>query len=204
MNLKNKNKGFTLVELVVSVAIMILITISVTNFQRDIFFLNNSLQSSLNAQLDARHLVKVMVAELRKSTQSANGAYPIELASTTGVTFYSDVNNNGIIDKVRYFLSGDTIKKGVIVPTGNPLTYNSGNEVLTTLINSVISSSTVPLFEYYPSTFAGTSSPLVQPVNISSVRLIKVTVIIDNNPLHSPAPLIVTSSVSIRNLKDNL
>jgi prepilin-type N-terminal cleavage/methylation domain-containing protein len=204
MTRKIYKKGFSLVELLISVAIITLITLTASTFQRDVFSLNYSLQASLNAQLDARHLVKVMVAELRKTTQSSVGAYSIELASTTAITFYSDVNNNGSIDKVRYFQSGTTIKKGVITPTGNPLTYNSANEVLTTLIDSVVSSSTLPIFQYYPSSYTGTTSPLTQPVDVSAVRLVKITVIIDKDPNKSPSQIVVTSSVSLRNLKDNL
>lgn len=204
-NKTSKNKfGFTLVETLVSLAILMFVVMIASIFQKDIFSLNYTLQAGLNAQLDARHLVKVMVAELRKTTQSSTGAYPIESASSTGVTFYSDVNNNGSIDKVRYFLSGTTIKKGVITPTGNPLTYNSANEVTTTLINSVIASSTLPIFQYYPTTYTGTTSPLSFPVDVPSIRLVKITVIIDQDPNRSPVQIVVTSSVSLRNLKDNL
>ncbi len=204
--MKNKifKRGITLLEVLISVAILSMMILTASTFQRDVFSLNTNLQSSLNAQLDARHLVKVMVAELRKTIQSSAGAYPIELASSTAVTFYSDVNNNGSIDRVRYFQSGSTIKKGVVTPTGNPLTYNSNNEVVTTLINSVVSSSSLPIFQYYSSSYTGTTSPLTFPITISSVRLVKITVIIDSDPNRSPVPIIVTSSVNLRNLKDNL
>ena len=204
--MKNKifKRGITLLEVLISVAILSMMILTASTFQRDVFSLNTNLQSSLNAQLDARHLVKVMVAELRKTIQSSAGAYPIELASSTAVTFYSDVNNNGSIDRVRYFQSGSTIKKGVVTPTGNPLTYNSNNEVVTTLINSVVSSSSLPIFQYYSSSYTGTTSPLTFPITISSVRLVKITVIIDSDPNRSPVPMIVTSSVNLRNLKDNL
>ncbi|TSC70145.1 MAG: Uncharacterized protein CEO12_541 [Parcubacteria group bacterium Gr01-1014_46] len=197
-------KGVTLVELIVSVAILSAIMLVVSTFQKDVFSLNTNLQSSLNAQLEARHLIKTIVSELRKTTQSAIGSYPIELASSTGITFYSDVGNNGSIDKVRYYLSGKTIKKGVITPTGNPPVYNAGSEVTTTLLNYVTASSTLPIFQYYLSSYAGTSTPLSIPPNISTIRLIKITVIIDTDPNRSPTPIIATSQVSLRNLKDNL
>ena len=203
INLKNED-GLTFAELLISITIMTLIIYVSSTFQKDIFSMNYTLQSSLNAQLDARHLVKVMVAELRKTTQSSTGTYPIELASSTGITFYSDVENNGTIDKVRYFLNGSTISKGVTTPTGNPLTYNPANEVLTTLISSVVASSTNQIFAYYPSTYTGTTSPLSFPVDISSIRLVKITIIIDQDPNRSPTQIIVISSVNLRNLKDNL
>ncbi len=72
------------------------------------------------------------------------------------------------------------------------------------MINNVVASSTLPIFQYYPATYDGTGSALSIPVTISSVRLVKITVIIDNDPNRSPVPMIVTSSVTLRNLKDNL
>jgi len=204
MKKNHRTKGFTLIEILVSVAIFTMVSIVVSTFQRDIFSLNRNLQSGLNAQLEARHVIKIMVAELRKASPSSLGAYPIELASSTGITFYSDVDNDGLKDKVRYFLNGTTIKKGVIAPTGNPYVYTSGNERITTIVNYVIASSTLPIFEYHTSAYAGTSTPLSQPVTVSSVRLIKINVIIDTNPLTSPRALIVTTQVTPRNLKDNL
>lgn len=201
---KNIKKGFSLVELLISVAIISLILVIASTFQKDVFTLNFTLQSSLNAQLDARRLVKVMVSELRKTVPSAVGSYPVEAASSTAVIFYTDVDSNGVVDRVRYFLTGSTIKKGVTVPSGSPLTYNLGNEVVTNLINNVISSSTLPIFQYYPATYDGTTAPLASPINIPSIRLLKITVIIDNDPNKSPTQIIVTSSVSLRNLKDNL
>ncbi|KND48720.1 MAG: Type IV pilus pilin [Parcubacteria bacterium C7867-003] len=197
-------RGITIVELIISVAILSILVVVVSTFQKDVISLNTNLQSSLNAQLEARHLIKNMVAELRKTTTSANGSYPIELASSTGITFYSDIGNNGSIDKVRYYLSGKTVKKGVITPTGNPAVYNSGNEVTTTLLNYVVTSSTLPMFQYHLASYAGTSTPLSIPPDISTIRHIKITVIIDTDPNRSPTPIIATSQVSLRNLKDNL
>jgi prepilin-type N-terminal cleavage/methylation domain-containing protein len=197
-------KGFSLAEIIISVAILALVGATVSIFQKDVFSLSTNLQSSLNAQLEARHLIKTIVSELRKTSTSANGTYPIELASSTGITFYTDVGNNGTVDKVRYYLSGKTIKKGVIAPTGNPAVYNAGSEVTTTLLNYVVASSTKPIFQYYTSSYSGTTSPLTIPPDISTIRLVKITVIIDTDPNRSPTPIIATSQVNLRNLKDNL
>jgi hypothetical protein len=126
------------------------------------------------------------------------------LASSTALTFYSDLDGNGVKEQVRYFMSGKSLKKGVIVPTGSPLVYNSGNEVVNTLVSDVVSSSTLPMFQYYSSAYDGTTSALVQPVTASSVRLIKINVIIDRDPGRAPSQIVTTSQVTLRNLKDNL
>lgn len=197
-------RGFTIIELIISLTILGAITYVISTFQTDVFSLNTNLQNNLNAQLDARHLIKQMVAELRKTTQSSIGSYAIESASSTAIVFYSDVNNNGSVDRVRYFTSGSTVKKGVVTPSGNPLSYNLNSEVVTTLVSDLVSSSTLPVFQYYPSTYEGTSSPMTYPLSIQSVRLVKITLIIDRDPNRSPVPIVVTSQVSLRNLKDNL
>jgi prepilin-type N-terminal cleavage/methylation domain-containing protein len=196
-------KGFTLIELLISVAIISLLTVTVSTFQKDVFFLNFSLQGSLNAQLDARHIVKVIITELRETGPSALGAYPIAVANPTNITFYSDIDNDGLKDRVRYFLSGTDLRRGIVSPSGSPLTYNDVNEKLSTLVSGYIASTTNPLFQYYPASYDGTTAPLSQPVNIQSIRLIKVTAIINKDPNRNPAPIIVTSQVNLRNLKDN-
>lgn len=204
MKTNHTQKGFTIIEIIISVFILSLILISATTFQRDVFSLNYSLQGNLNAQIEARHVVRVMVAELRKASPSSIGAYPIASASSTAITFYSDIDSNGSKERVRYFVSGSEVKRGIIVPTGNPAVYNSGSETITTVISGFVSSSTLPLFQYYPSTYSGTSTAMTYPLDIPSVRLIKITAIINKDPAHNPTPFIVTSQVNLRNLKDNL
>ncbi len=202
--MKKTTFGFSLVETLVAVAILTLVIFAATTLQRDIFALNIFFQGSLNTQLDARHVIKVMVAELREASPSSLGGYPIELASTTAITFYSDINNDGLKERVRYYLSGNRVMKGVLSPTGNPLVYNNANETNSTLITGYVASSTLPMFQYFTSTYAGTSTPLTYPIDLSRIRLVKISVIIDRDTNRSPVPITVTSQVTIRNLKDNL
>ena len=203
-NKTNKLAGFTLVEILISIAIMTAVIISVNTFSKDVFSLNSTLQAGLNAQIDLLHVVKVMVAEIREASPSNNGAYPLILVNPTTISFYSDINGNGLKEKIRYFTNGNVVQKGVVTPSGSPLTYNDANEKISTVVSDFVASSTAPLFQYFPSSYTGTSSPLSQPVDISSVRLVKITVIIDRNPNQSPVQTVTTSQVSIRNLKDNL
>lgn len=204
MNINKYNKGFTLTELIVSLAIFSLISVGISLYQRNVFYFNSTIQGGLRAQLDARQVVKTMISELRKTTTSSTGSFAIESATSTSLIFYTDINSDGKIDRVRYFLSGSILKKGVVVPTGSPYTYNLGSEVVTNIISNVVSSSTLPTFQYFSSIYDGTTQPLSYPININSVRLVRVNVIIDTDPNRSPTPMMVTSSVSLRNLKDNL
>jgi prepilin-type N-terminal cleavage/methylation domain-containing protein len=198
-----KNKGFTLAELVISISILSLIAYVVGSFQYDLFSLNFSAQNSMISQFDARHISKYFAKELREASISSLGAYPIALASSTAITFYSDVNNDGLKERVRYYTSGNKLMRGELSPSGSPLVYNSGNEKITTAISNITNSSTTPIFEYYSAYYAGTSSPLSQPVNINEIRMVKMYVIIDKDSNKSPTSFKVETKVNVRNLKDN-
>jgi len=134
---------------------------------------------------------------------SSLGSYPIEIAADNTLVFFTDINDDGLKERVRYFVQGTTLKKGVISPTGSPLAYVSANETFTELVHNLRNGST-PVFTYYDTNYNGTTSPLTQPVDISFIRLIKVNMIVDVDPNRSPVPVTVTTQISVRNLKDNL
>ncbi len=93
----------------------------------------------------------------------------------------------------------------MVDPVGSPLTYatTTAQEMLVTVLRD-LAATTTPLFSYYPATYAGTTTPLTQPVSPVVVRLVKVTVVIDADPGVLPPPVVVSSQTAIRNLKDNL
>jgi prepilin-type N-terminal cleavage/methylation domain-containing protein len=200
---KKSNDGFTLVETLVTLAIIVIIGVVIANFGSDIFSYNYTTQNNLNAQLEGRRVLKQLISELRSASPSATGAYPIALAGTSSLTFFSDVTGDGTKEQLRYYLNGTSLMRGQIEPTGNPPTYPSANETTETVITNVSNPTSTPIFDYFDTNYAGTSSPLTQPVNISAIRLIRVTVIIDADPNKPPGPITVTSLGTLRNLKDN-
>jgi hypothetical protein len=131
------------------------------------------------------------------------GAYPIVTSATDSMVFYSDYDDDGIVERLRYYRSGNTLKKGVIEPTSNPPAYN-GTEVSVDEVHDL--SGLAPIFEYYDDSYDGsaTATPLAQPVNNQDIRLVKITLTVDRLPGRPPGPITVTTQVSMRNLKDNL
>jgi hypothetical protein len=202
MKIKSKNKkGFTLVEILFGISIFILIVLGITLFSRNVWVYNAFISGGLVDTDAGRKVLKTLTSEIRTASTADTGAYTISGATATSFTFYSDIDNDGLKERVRYFLSGTSFQKGVIKPTGSPLTYNAGNEQISTLIDKLANSL---LFEYYDRNYAGTGTPLSSPVNIPNIRLVKVTIVLDNDPNRSPVPLTFSTQVSIRNLKDNL
>ncbi len=199
-----KYNGFSLAEVIISVAVGGAILIAVFNFSNSIFLFNSTSQENLSAQSDGRRVLKTIAKELRSTSPSSLGSYPISQAATSSITFFSNIDNDSHKEQVRYFLQNGSLKKGVINPSGNPLVYNSANESVVTLINNVRNSTSSPIFQYFDSNYAGTSTPLSSPVPVTSVRFIKVSVEIDKYPNRSLGPIVVTTQVFLRNLKDNL
>lgn len=200
----NTHKGFSLAELVITLAIVTAIGWGVTTLGRDIFLFNNIAQANLNAQVEGRRAVRFFSAELREASPSSLGAYPIAAAATSTITFFTDYDNDGIKEQIRYYLQNKNLMKGVIKPTGNPLTYNAANETLSTVVTDIANGTSTPVFLYYDSTYAGTTTPLTLPINLTAVRLVQIQLVVDRNPNRSPNPLTVTSAITLRNLKDNL
>ena len=104
---------------------------------------------------------------------------------------------------MRYFIQGTTLKKGILKPSGTPLAYNPANETVRESIHN-IGNGTTTLFSYHDTNYDGTSPPLAEPINISVVRLVKITVLIERSTGTPQSPLTLTTQVSMRNLKDNL
>lgn len=206
MNLSNHSKfqkGFSVIELLVAIFVLTLIGMAVFVFQKDIFFLNRFLTSSLGAREEARRTLKMITAEVREASPSSIGAYPIAEANSTSFVFYSNIDSDSLKERVRYFLDRTTLKKGVIKPSGNPLSYDPATEAISEVIHDVANGAT-PIFSYYDTNYDGTTPPLGEPVDIPSIRLVKITILIDKDPLQPPAAIILTTQVSMRNLKDNL
>lgn len=197
----NTKKGFTLIETLVGVLIFVMIMLAISMFSRNTWIYNSFISAGLNNSSSITKVLKTMSSEIRTASTAETGAYVISNATATSFTFYSDIDSDGAKEKIRYFLSGNLMRKGVTEPTGSPFTYNPANEVITTLIPNVNNSTN---FEYFDKNYDGTTPPLSFPVDISSIRLVKINITIDNDPNKAPTANVFSTQISIRNLKDNL
>ena len=195
--------GFSLIEVLVVMFILGVVGIAIATFQNDIFSLNRILVSDLSSQQEVRVALKQISAELRSTSPSSTGAYAIAEASSTSLTFYSDIDDDGQRERMRYFLQNSILKRGVLKPSGNPLTYNPANETITNLVQGVYATTT-PIFHYYNAGYDGQTTSMAQPVTTTNVRLVKITLTVDKNILEPPAPSTLTTQITLRNIKDNL
>ncbi len=197
------NKGFTLAEVITAVAILTMIMVAVAAFQYNVLDYNRSTAVSLTNTQEAQSIIKTVAKELRAMQSSANGAYPIASAATSSLTFYSDTDSDGLEDRVRYYLTGSTLYRATLEPSGNPPVY-TGTESIRTLATGILNSPTTSIFEYFGGSYAGTSSPMTYPLTLTDIRLIKVTLTVDTDPAKTPIQRSFSTQATLRNLKDNL
>ena len=158
MNMRKKN-GFSLVEVLIVVAIAAGVVIVVGNIGTNVGNLNGFIASNLQSKSDIAQTLQIMTSEIRSAEPFAAGAYPIVSAGTSSFSFFSDINDSGAVDYVSYFLASGTIYRAVIAPTGTPATYPTSSQVLYDVIDDVSLLSSTSLFTYYGASYYGRQQP---------------------------------------------
>lgn len=193
-----------MVETIIAIAIFVGVMVAVGAFQVSIFSNQRVLTGSYQTAQDAQIILKTLLTEIRSSSPGANGAYPLISAATSSIHFYFDKNGDGQTEKIGYTLSSTTLYRSTISATGNPPVYLGTNQSTTTLMVNVRNSTSTALFQYFDQYYTGTSSPMSLPIDILSVRLVKLNLTLDIDPRISPAPRTYTVQAGLRNLKTNL
>ena len=193
------NKGFTLLETIVTIAVFTLmmgaVSWSIVSFYRTNSYI---IQQSLAID-SARRGIETMVREIKEATYSDTGAYPIAGVAQQSLVFFSDIDKDSNVEKVRYFLDGANFKKGEIEASGNPPVYQSGNETIIVLSDSVRNGGRT-IFTYYDNS----GNEITNLTQIASIALIKVNLIINVDENRAPSEFTLYSTSQLRNLKTNL
>lgn len=197
-------RGVTLMELLIAVGIFALIAVGAAEILITGFRSNASIWERLEVQRDGRRVIQQVVNDVRQAEQSSIGGFPLVTAGTNELILYSNIDKSGYRERVRYFLDGSTLKKGIVVPSGNPLAYDTATETITEIAHHVVNvTSSVPIFSYYNTNYTGTESAMTQPVAVGSVQAIRVKLILDKQPGVAPSAYEVESVAQMRNLKLN-
>jgi prepilin-type N-terminal cleavage/methylation domain-containing protein len=197
--------GFTLVEVMVAVFVFSVLTGGVAIFSA-YYFKNYSFSFEENQSISiAQTGITKMIREIRETRSGDDGSWPIVDAQDNTFTFYSDVTNDGRTDKVRYFLNGTTLQRGVIEPAGVPVGYPPASEKITTVATS-IDTSAGPLFRYYNGNWPADQiyNPITSSDRLLQTRYVTVYLRINISPNFASLPFEITSGVTIRSMKTNL
>ena len=191
------SRGITLVETVVWVAITSMIMLAIVQSVQAFYRTNTYAVEQGFAISSAQRGIESMIKTLREAAYSSNGAYPIIAMATSSFSIYADIDDDPFIERVRFFVDANFLKRGVIDPSGDPPVY-SNPEVITTISEYVRNTEKgVSLFKYYDVD----GDPMTDLTKIAEVRFVEATVVVNINPYRLPNQFTLRSTAALRNLK---
>lgn len=194
MKMLNNKKGFTIVELLVGIAILSLILL-LTNRFISTAFTSTRFENELNTAVkNAQKGIDTIKVELRGANSSDQGDYAINHIDNDEIIFFSDVDGDDSMEKIRYFLSGTRLYKTTTL--AGALNDYTG-DTSTTTISRYVNNMGTDIFTYY-------DGENLETANINDIRLVNVVLLINVTPGISPDDYHLETSIHLRNLKDNL
>ncbi|HEX2792440.1 MAG TPA: hypothetical protein VHO23_01870 [Candidatus Paceibacterota bacterium] len=189
--------GFTLAETLVVVAILSAVGIALMGIIASFYRSNAYILEQTTAVDNANRGLDISFSSLREATYGEDGSYPLQTAATSSLVFYSDIDTDNSVERVRVYLLKGSLYRVVTNAGGNPPTYSGQASATTTIATSVANAGASPLFRYYDANGA----ELPAPVNLSLVRSVRLTLLVDLNPTRAPEIVTLTSSATLRNLR---
>lgn len=197
-------QGFTLIEVLITLGIFTIVSggavaILITSIRS-----NAVIWEQLATQNDGRAVLREVVDDVRRAEVSSIGSYPIVSANTSSLIFYANVDNDLDRERIHYWHADEKLYKGVTKPSGAPLRYNTSTEVVKVLAEDVKNNEEgTDVFTYYDESYTGTGNPLSYPISVTDIRMVRVSLELEEDPTKTPVPLFVESIGMIRNVKEN-
>ncbi len=198
-------KGMTLIEMLVAIAVMLIAMQGFTYIFTTSWDNNKTIIETGLASATASRSVNQTIIQLRAIKQGDNGDYPIEEADDFDLTIYTDIDDDGVTERVHYYLdlATDEFKRGITDPSATvPVTYAASDATTTVLAEYIVNESSDPVFSYYNDEYPSdtTNNPLATPASLGNIQLIRMKLRVNIDPVHAPENINVESFVDLRNL----
>ena len=195
------NKGISLIETIVIISVFSIV-MAVLSFSVLYFYRTNTFGvKQVYAIESARKGVELMARDIREIIYSDDGSYPVIEIDPFYFYFYSDIDRDNNIERIKYYVDGSNLKKAITKPTGDPLVYEDINETVSVISDNVRNADQdVSVFTYYDDTG-------VEITDFSrgiDVAFVKIRLIVNIDPNRNPEEFTLRSSATLRNLKTNL
>lgn len=193
----NCARAFTLIETVVWVSITTALMLTIVSSVQYFYRTNNYAVEQAAAVSSAQRGIEEMVKTMREAAYSSNGAYPVIAMGTSTFSFYADVDSDPFIERLRYYVEGGSLKRGIIDPSGDPPVY-SNPETISSVSDFVRNiDQNVATFNFYDLN----GNLMTDLTDIAEVRFIEVTIVVNINPYRLPNQFTLRSTAAMRNLR---
>lgn len=191
-------RGFSFTEVLVVIAVTGIVGVALNSMIFNFYRSNAYLLQQTSAVDSATRGLRTSFEELRQATYGEDGSYPIQSAATSSITFFSDVDNDGSVEKIRIYLSGTTFYRSITEATSSPPTYTGQTAKLFTIATYVRNSTSTPIFTFYDED--GTQLSTTSPI-IADIAAVSISLRVDLNPFRAPDILTLEESATLRNLR---
>lgn len=188
--------GFTLVEVIMAVAIFSLLMLAM-----NALFISLYRQQGVDTAITKRtqsmnYVLGTISRELRGSNRGEDGSFFIAEAGGNSLTFYSDINKDGLTEKISYALDGTDLKKTITEPGSSSLYAGAG---VSFVVCPEIQNGGTPIFTYYNKSYTGSEAPMPLPVKALDISMIGVSLTANNVSQNKSYPLHVETKIQLRN-----
>jgi len=194
-------RGFTLIETLVVITVFTMIIGGLIASIKIFYRSNTFTLEQTFAVNNARKGTEFFVRDIREATFGDDGGFPVIAISSSSLSFYSDVDRDNSVERIRYSINGELLEKGITQPSGSPPIYNLNTEATSTVAEHVRNwEDDVTVFRYYDDT----GTEITNFTNVIDVAFITMNLIVNINPIRLPNEFTLRSSATLRNLKTNL
>jgi len=187
----------TLIETVVWVSITSMLLLAIVQSVQYFYRTNTYAVEQGAAITSGQRGIEGMTKVIREAAYSSNGAWPVISMATSSFAFYADVDSDPFIERIRFYVQGNSLMRGIIDPSGDPPVYTNPEQISTISDYIRNNEQSVLLFKYYDKN----GVLMTDMSRIAEVRFIELTVVVNIDPNRLPNQFTLRSTAALRNIK---
>ncbi len=196
-NVHTARRGFTMLETLVFAGVFVLIMSAIVVALNYTYRAGRFVYEQADASNEVRKGVETLVRTIRESAYADNGAFPIVSMNASEIVLYSDNDNDGSAEKIRFTLVDEALVRGVVLASGSPPQYTA-QESVSTVSQFVRNGSTgVPLFTYYDEDGVEISDY----TRVADMASVLIRLVVNLYPERAPEDYEIRSRATFRNVR---
>lgn len=188
--------GFTLIEVIMAVAIFSLLMLAMNALFISLYRQQGTDTAMTKRTQSMNYALGTMSRELRGSNRGEDGSFFIAEAGNNSLTFYSDINKDGLTEKISYTLDGTDFKKTITEPGSSSLYAGAG---VSSVVCPEIQNGGTPIFTYYNKSYTGSEAPMPVPAKALDISMIGVSLTVNTVSRNKSYPLHAETKIQLRN-----
>lgn len=206
-------RGVTFVETIVVIGIMSVVMIGSSLFFVRMWRTHQYTYEIAIASFVSQRGIQKAEQAIRAARPAENGAFAIVSANDHDIVFYMDYDEDGVAERVHYFIDDQKLKIGVREPdlSVTPPTYANGDATVQDAADYIVNEATghatftyfgeSEIFSYGDIEGEALATP-VSTDDLGKIKMIKILLFVNPDPIKKPNNVRIETFVVIRNLAD--